>query len=732
MFREKLRHITRDYLLESKQISVRAYNVCGNAELYTLDDILTFYEEGNSFKNIRNSGNGTTIELEEICTNVISQIKDYSAPQLFKPEIIPDEIIEISKTFNSLNEERRFYLEAIFQKRKEDLLDVRSKNALSTLNSNLFYQFYILDYTNSFLTLSNVGGKTIQLLNSFKSIIIEDIKNISLFSDQDFFIESNVLKYGQFCSDSFIYDYFQRHEYLPMLWILGKQLEEDEDRDIDIVKSTFKFFEPQNVLTLDEIAEKYSIVRERARQIRIISFEKIFNQNSILFKYFNDWQYYIKKFGEIKIIAQNDSEIRKIITEERCNLSSILIIQILSVLFKHTKTLVGGFDINRRLHDEWKSALLINNDLYNTFDFIQFKDEIKSLKNSSRCHDEVIDINIYIQNSLCWKEYSIEKIDSIISVAKEILLHEFQLYSDINGIIHISANNAKPPSVVIYEILKDYGNPIHIDELFAKFKQLLPDHKYTDPNQIRPILQHHQDITFRNRSSTYVLKDWKHIKSGTIRDAIVEFLMSKDKPQSDTDITDYVLQFFPESNLSSIRTSMSNDSKQRFISFKNSLFGLRNRTYSKEFVEGENPDFIRKSFNQRIYDLERFLIKNEHFPFSKSEDEKEEALYRWWTWTTNGKKELEHNQNLEIERIKNQYADLIVDKRSVIWFDNFNKARCFVLENSRLPYHKGDKNEQHIYNWLAKTKSDYFNDSLTEIQRDKYVEFCKLIRYASR
>ena len=50
-------------LLNQGLISARAYNVCRSAELINLIDVIRFYKQKGTFKNIRNCGISTQIEL---------------------------------------------------------------------------------------------------------------------------------------------------------------------------------------------------------------------------------------------------------------------------------------------------------------------------------------------------------------------------------------------------------------------------------------------------------------------------------------------------------------------------------------------------------------------------------------------------------------------------------------------------------------------------------------------
>jgi hypothetical protein len=207
-------------------------------------------------------------------------------------------------------------------------------------------------------------------------------------------------------------------------------------------------------------------------------------------------------------------------------------------------------------------------------------------------------------------------------------------------------------------------------------------------------------------------------------------LADKNLPQSADDITEYVLLHFPETNIASVRTSMFNDTQRRFSFFCNGLFGLASKEYPAEYEEIEQQEGQRKSFEQRLYDFEKFLTENDHFPFSTSENEKETSLYRWWRIQNKNTAKLTTQQKENIERIKLQYADFETDKTVYEWFYHFNDFKLFVLENRCLPSASGS--EKFLYGWFRRAKDDFLNDRLSEKQRTKYAELFKEIRYVER
>lgn len=566
-------------------------------------------------------------------------------------------------------------------------------------------------------------------------------------------IEKKSAKYDDVNIGNFVVEFYERNGHFPMFWIFEKKLINNSSREADMLKKTYNTFQDQQLLSLRELAEEYKTTRERFRQISFIfhssysfsqgrwfkgkeksSRKDSFNTKNV-FKLLNikndsDWDYYKSKFRDFDALWQEDYEVSNLLSDENSVFTSSFIIQILSVVLKDTHILFGGFRVTN-IKSLWQNAVLIKKEYTDIFDFEKF---IKNFQSYIADNDTEHELNIekdYLPSSDCWKSIiDLNKFDSIVRVVKDILLYEFQLYSEPNGLIKIPAMKKRNVLDVVYEILKDHGNPMHIDDIYIEFKKILPEHNYSEASQLRSWLQRHEAISYRSRKSVYTLKEWKHVKSGTIRDAIVEFLLKNDTPKNADEITDYVLRFFPKTNKASIRTSMFNDTKKRFSFFGNNLFGLLSKEYPSEYEEIEQPERQRKSFEQRLYDLEKFISENDHFPFANSENEEETALNRWWRNSNTNIIKLTKKQKAEIERVKVKYNDFETDKATYEWFCRLKEFKLFVLENRRLPSSRED--EKFLYNWLRRARRNFKANKLNEKQRQNFVELFKEIDYVDR
>ncbi|MDH6312998.1 hypothetical protein M2137_001785 [Parabacteroides sp. PFB2-10] len=747
MSREDLKKIKIDDLLCSEQISVRTVNCCNNARFDTLFDIISYFEQGESFSNIRNAGRKTCLELEELCKKTLAilsgndschinivQRKELNSNASL-PRYADKETMELYLSLTSVQKEE---LKTGFNHLLQNY-SVRTKNSLSAISIEEFILDFLCFSDDKLLKIKNFGKISLNEGIEFKHRLKRKIQKLSSIPKEQLEKERKLNKYG-ISNNEFCISFYEKHDHFPMFWILEQHLKHDKTRDIEILIDLFPIFQNKPQHTLEEVADKQRITRERVRQIRNDVFYKTFEitddiidykNKSILLKYVqllqnkNDWAYILDVIGEAEIVSPISYEIQEKLKKEECLFSVEFVLQIIAYIFRDEFAIYGGFDVNNR-DKSWKSIYLIRKTLTKIFDFEKMKEEFNN-KLVDNTTDYLIDLENYIANTQSWKQFDFDKINEITKVVKDLLLHEFGLYSeDIDGnLIKIPANKERNLLDVVYEILQTKGEPMHLDEIFVEFKRIMPEHKYTQENnmdRLRPYLQRHDDITFRKRSSIYILKEWRHIRSGTIRDVILEFLLANDLPQTVETITEYVLQHFPETNQKNIHSTMF--SGKNFVQFKDGLFGLVSKEYSLKY-EAIERESQRKSFEQRLTDLEKFIVENEHFPFSSSEDKEEESLCRWWCRIVSGKQTVNETQQKEVERIKRSYTDYDVDKNAYEWNLNYNKFKMFILENRRVPSARGD--EKFLYGWLRRAKNDFLNYRLSEEQRKKYIELAKLI-----
>ncbi|MDR1169643.1 MAG: hypothetical protein LBK97_02270 [Prevotellaceae bacterium] len=709
--------LTKD-LVRAKEISVRTGNCCRKIGLESLYDILIYYKQGEAFENIEGAGAKTFFELQWLCETLMFSIPNCTLPK-FEEEIVQDADAdaEMIEHFNALLQDE--FKKKTIEKKYEQIIQTCSLSARIWLE-----QIPLITFISEYLTCSSDNKLPMEhffMKNLREAIDLKEKLKIEItrqfYMPQEEYLKEEIFNHYRLSGSVAEYpvSYYLKYGHFPMFWILEKQLENDSNRAVNALKETFRIYRDQKPLSLAEFAAEYSISRERVRQIRKWIFDEVFRYESAFFQDKN-WQLY--KPWDKDAIWQEDMQFY--INDEQCNFSEEFILQILLViLYYNNYTLYGGLD-SKFTKNSWHSTFLIKNEFVEIFDFDKFRIEFKEIQLVNKS-EYLLDIQTLVTKCHCWKKFVPEAAANITGIAREILRLEFQICPDTDGRVKISAYKRKNLSDKLYDILKNNGNPMHLSEIYAEFKRINPEHRCSDPVQLRPPLLKHESISYRNRKSVYVLKEWTHVKFGTIRSCIIEFLSKKKSPRSSKDITDYVLQYFPETNIASVRTSMFNDTQHRFVFFNNEFFGLSHKKYHPKYERTVNS---LMPFAQRLSSLEKFIPENGRFPFASSKNRTERILGVWWVRVSRGIYMINEEQRKEIERVKILYANYDANKRTFQWNINYSTIKSFVLENHRIP---SISSEKFLYHWYGRIKTDFLENRLNEEQRKKYIELSELI-----
>lgn len=720
MLRKELPKISKEDLWKSGRISTRAYNVCCRARLNTLADILLFFENGQSFKHIKQAGVKTKEELFLLSKEVISKLEDDEEVR-FRGDYFPVNGREIRKSFEALEEERKAVLELWYDKRKREL-KAREFHALEHWTLEDFYREVWCSPDFSFHQLPQIGKFSIEALENFRLFLEKKVEELSECEENQFVLETAVLKYGSFCSDPFVQSYWGETKHLPMFWLLSKKLESQMGRDYAIFRETFPLYENHVVKSLEEVAAEKKLSKERVRQIRNQVFQDFFHDQNVLFQTKEDWAKYFSDLSD-KVVSSSSYMGREINTREKTNFSFSFIFQILAFVFDAKLKLIGDPGTPKRNNIGWKNTFLVRSRIFEIFDFDGFRGDIESRLSNERSEDWVCHINDYLDDSLCWKEYDLEEYDALKTVVLEIFIQEFGLYLDEEDRIVIPANKEKPAEEIV-KILEENGEPLYLQEIFERYGEKFP-YRFSYPNQLRSFMTFEDRIVAIGCSGRYALKEW-NVNTGTIREVIVGFLSKKGVPQTDRTITDYVLKYYPDTNCASVRSTIYDGAETYgFVFFENGLFGLKNKDYPSCYIVCEKPVLVKKSFEARLSDLEIFIQENEHFPFSVSTDKEELTLYRWWRSTLAKTDRLTDLQRKKVEEIQVKYTRFNKDKFELQWEENLKEIRQFFLTFKRLPKEFGD--EKNCFKLWKRLKKDYSENKLTEAQRKAYLELCKLL-----
>lgn len=285
----------RDILIQTialhENLSRRALNVCLDSKLNTLGELLNHYTVFGSFKNLRNCGSNTDIQLMTICIQYIDNgcltLKDNTQK---KRETWEDRFSNSNISIKDLSEIEKISLRTIH---------VLENCGIDTLLD-------LIDHheVRGFKDARNCGEKTLReierIVNKYKGLLLDSSEKNNQISNA--YVESTA-------AASFLIESKLRRKYqidtsqIPNFEVCLNQRCLDPFLLIDtfLFKSSFFTSRDSEIIysllypdsrPLEDIGKGHGITRERVRQIRE-RHKRIFRKNSLIFKFFNDIKDYL-------------------------------------------------------------------------------------------------------------------------------------------------------------------------------------------------------------------------------------------------------------------------------------------------------------------------------------------------------------------------------------------------------------------------------------------------------
>lgn len=331
---------------------------------------------------------------------------------------------------------------------------------------------------------------------------------------------------------------------LKITWNYLELLKQNKERLFNTLQYSYEVYKDSESLSLTSISKLIGCSREMVRQIKSKQIKSFFTNRNLIFSSIDDWKY-LETIVDNNYITNKDRKIENILEVEKVQFSISFVINVLYLLFPHKYNIFGGY-FNK---EEWKNPILIIKEIASVFNFDIFRKEFEEkIFNSPIYEDNIFDIENFINNNLSfWQDNFIhfDRINDIVSIAKVIIIDEFDLYPDIEDKIIIKANKQKRPSDVVYQILKSNEKPMHISEIFKKFQEISPNSNYKNESKLVSVVQRHPLISSISKKSIYTLNEWNYAK-GSIRNNIFEFLNNCDKPQTIESILEYIIILYPK------------------------------------------------------------------------------------------------------------------------------------------------------------------------------------------
>ena len=652
-------------------------------EEYTLNENI---EIRHSYKKYIELVLGKMEYAQEAENAIYVEYKRKSLNLAIKMEIFSYE--QISKYF--LSPITRDYLEKTYQEQLESSLSVRSKNFaarfLPHFSDLIKYAEEPLASYRSICPGQSMM-KTLTEIFQFNQRFRREFDRVSKLSDDE--IQTEFLKhdYPYLVSRQrqFVFDFIKENNHAPLFFLMLQYLRLSENRSNKIYCLLHGIFDGKK-RTYYEIADAMNLSRERVRQIVYGTIEV---QESALAN--NDgWDYYNELFDLPFIYEKTEGYVR------------LKEVEHLPADFEVFASLVK-LKADFKAEDVEGHTILMNNK-YSDLKLIDCLDTLFSIIDAKYSADTYVPIDCVLFTVPEHLRPAMKELVKYITteIYKVQITEDEKLYLPQNY-IDIAEE--------LYDILAKKGEPMHVEDIFKEFKTRYPDHKFTDPLQIKSYLFKHKHIKAVGKTSCYALDSWEGVYFGSIRDLLVDLLSDSDVPLHIDNLYDGVTEHYPNTTKASVAATMEDENFQRFIEFEGSYFGLTSKEYSADFVPASSVQ--RYSFEDRFQMFKDFIETYRRFP-SYNGGDKEASLMRWYYNVTTGVLSMTDEQRTMLNDALRRYDELGIPRYATEseFLLKCQDVKDYIRQHHTLPT---NKEAPELYAWLRRSRDNY--DSFTDKRR---------------
>lgn len=398
---------------------------------------------------IRNFGKKSYFELENVKQSLIDYvIRSCQDSQIVKAcEIEEKNVQKVKKhTLKEIAGEDKYQL--IVAKYDELLqtssLSVRARNGICSYEGD-----FIEDFMNSHKDikhLSKIGRKTAgeiqDFVDGFQSYIDEIIEHD--FSEEEKSLLLMKSKYGNFV-DEYACDFYSERGSLPMFHIVENILKEElkYNNKIQFLNYLMPMLKGGIPLTLEQIAEKCNLTRERVRQICTKGIGYMYREikpkkcdNLYYYKVVSqteDWAYLTDKFKNEVVIKS--SSVEEMLKQENCNLTVSIGLLIMLRIFDGQYCVVGNrpYDMNTRSKSSWNNSFVVKKELVEAFDFDDMRCTLERYFEEHDAEEQICQtaeellLDFFMSS---WNMFESSEVEAVGTVVSEILMREYGLIPD--------------------------------------------------------------------------------------------------------------------------------------------------------------------------------------------------------------------------------------------------------------------------------------------------------------
>lgn len=398
---------------------------------------------------IRNFGKKSYFELENVKQSLIDYvIRSCQDSQIVKAcEIEEKNVQKVKKhTLKEIAGEDKYQL--IVAKYDELLqtssLSVRARNGICSYEGDFIEDF--MHSHKDIKHLSKIGRKTAgeiqDFVDGFQSYIDEIIGHD--FSEEEKSLLLMKSKYGNFV-DEYACDFYSERGSLPMFHIVENILKEElkYNNKIQFLNYLMPMLKGGIPLTLEQIAEKCNLTRERVRQICTKGIGYMYREikpkkcdNLYYYKVVSqteDWAYLTDKFKNEVVIKS--SSVEEMLKQENCNLTVSIGLLIMLRIFDGQYCVVGNrpYDMNTRSKSSWNNSFVVKKELVEAFDFDDMRCTLERYFEEHDAEEQICQtaeellLDFFMSS---WNMFESSEVEAVGTVVSEILMREYGLIPD--------------------------------------------------------------------------------------------------------------------------------------------------------------------------------------------------------------------------------------------------------------------------------------------------------------
>lgn len=463
--------------------------------------------------------------------------------------------------------------------------------------------------------MSEVIGKITEVIidsgiKEKSNSIIQNILECSYIKSKFPFLHSDEI---DFCST-----YKAKYSCLPDLYIIYKNLIRLEERQAKMICFRYGLYSNESVRTLEELAEIYSVTRERVRQLtdadgyalKNISPKGIVDENN---------------YADIDFISEEDNFITDIIRNQNLSITprqTVILIDLLSKRLGSSSLCKNG------------KTYLFAWDFWNRIDLKKLEYCLSEVVTSKRTTNIELSADEIIEKSGAF--INCEKYGK--TVIKSLLknyIYDTRKVETLDGETYLWEQTHVSYDEIL-EIVSERDSIVTREEILDECENRFPGLKVG----LLDIAQNPYLSAVGLRG--YVPASERNRYFSSIGDCAEAILKEFSYPLPLSDLLNEINDRRFSTNENSLRSLLSRKEDGRFVRFEGDLWGLKSKTY-REYRDKTIIPLKRKNFDERFGELKQFIALNQRMPTTSVNDD-ESSLCRWINNVTKGFIEVSEDQ----------------------------------------------------------------------------------------